>query len=123
MNVALDFDGVLHHDQGPWRGVSHIPGPAVEGALEFVRELWRAGHEVVVYTCRALEPAGAEAVRAWLTARLGEPAPDVVGTKPIAHLYIDDRGFRFEGSFPSMVEVDRLCHRTWIRGHDPAAVE
>lgn len=115
MNVALDFDGVLHHDLGAWRGVSHINGAPVHGAAEFLHALWRAGHDVVVFTCRGLEPAGHDAVVRWLVEHFGDDAPPVVAEKPVAHLYIDDRGFRFEGAFPSMDDVERLCQCTWMR--------
>lgn len=114
MLVAIDFDGVLHLDQGPWQGAEHIPGPLVPGAREFVHQLWRTGHEVVVHTCRAREAAGADAVAVWLERELGQALP-VTAEKPLARIYIDDRGWRFEGTFPTVAEVELLAERTWTR--------
>lgn len=115
MLVAIDFDGVLHLDQGAWQGAEHIPGPMVPGAAEFLRALWRAGHTPVVHTCRAREAAGAQAVAAWLERELGCEPPEVTAEKPLARIYIDDRGYRFEGAFPSIDEVELFAERTWTR--------
>lgn len=89
--IALDFDGVLANYTG-WKGPNHTGAPT-EGALRFVYEMERRGHDVVVHTCR--EPA---VVSAWL-AEYGFPDLPIYAHKPIAILYVDDRGHRFNGDW------------------------
>jgi len=40
-------------------------------------------------------------------------------TKPHAHVYVDDRGYRFEGEFPSVEVLEHLGHNTWNKSHHP----
>jgi hypothetical protein len=56
-----------------------------------------AGFGVVVYSCRALCPEGKAAIEQWLVTH-GFPAMKVVGEKPWACIYIDDRGYQFNGT-------------------------
>jgi len=94
--LALDFDGVLHEDTGPWRGPEKIEGKPVEEALAAVQEYAKAGLKPVVYSCRALVPEGKEAIEKWLVL-YGFPPMEVFSSKPWACLYIDDRGYQFDG--------------------------
>lgn len=94
--VVLDFDGVLH-TYHKWEGV--VPcNPPVDGAREFVAWLVENGAKVKVSSTRALEDGGADAIRLWLQTYSFPPMP-ITSEKPIGHLYIDDRGWRFEGDF------------------------
>lgn len=95
--ICLDFDGVLHLYSKGWQGATWLEDPT-PGAQEFVRDLQAAGFEVVVQSTRASTWEGNVAMNAWL-ARHGFPSLIVTAEKPMAMLYVDDRGFRFEGSF------------------------
>jgi hypothetical protein len=90
--VALDFDGVLNEYHGWFTDRNATRGP-VPGALEFVQRLIEHGYDPVIFTCRE-----AGSVRDWLAANGFPPLP-VTDTKPIAGIYIDDRGYRFTGDF------------------------
>lgn len=107
--IALDFDGVLHSYTSPWTTASEISDPPVPGAVEAVKEWLDAGFEVIVTSARAQNPEGVIAIKKWLKAN-GFPAL-AVHPKHKATLYIDDRGFRFEGHFPSAEEISGL--KTW----------
>lgn len=103
--IAIDFDGVIHDHRAGYTGV--VPeGEPVPGSLEFIQELQADGWEVVIFTCRAMpnEPGWPNLtervppVTEWLH-RHGfmRQFINVTGYKPWAHIYIDDRGFRFRG--------------------------
>lgn len=126
LRVALDFDGVLHSYGQGFTGATDLPGEPVPGALDFVRAVVAAGHSAVVFSCRArtIEQAsesepwmvwdhgGRDAVLDWLE-KWGFPAMPVTGVKPIADVYLDDYGYRFEGRWPSVAKLEKL--RPWYR--------
>jgi hypothetical protein len=111
VNICLDFDGVLHdHSQTVFPKM----GKPVEGARDAVLALLAAGHKLVISTCRlgasdrhAVDTEGEMAwthVHDWLR-YFDFPYIPVTYEKPIAHLYIDDRGCRFEGDWRSTLMV------------------
>ena len=112
--IALDFDGVLHSYSAGWTGLVPDQGP-VPGALEFVQLLIEKGYEPVVISTRALlDKRGAEEIRQWLS-RNGFPSLRVSHKKLDAELYIDDRGYRFEGNFDDVMGLIETDLRTWHR--------
>ena len=38
-NILVDFDGVIHDYDGNWKGTTHIPGDAIEGAIFWLDSL------------------------------------------------------------------------------------
>lgn len=111
--VCVDCDGVLHSYTSPWAGVDVLPDPPVEGAIEWLNEITKA-FNVVIFTTRGHSEKGREAVAAWLREN-GYTGPDleVTNIKVPALLYLDDRGWRFEGpgSFPTASEIHQA--RPW----------
>lgn len=107
--IVVDFDGVLHSYTSGWKGATVIPDPPVPGAIEWLREAVER-FQVAIGSARSREKGGIEAMREWL-AREGL-APEVLDklrfprTKIPAHVYLDDRGWRFEGSFPALDELE-----------------
>src|ERR1700704_1735511 len=100
--IAVDFDGVLNsYTTKMGLDKQHLlPDPPVPGALDWVNEMVQH-YNVVVFTCRAQFSYGVIAVKKWLD-RHGFPPLEVTGEKPIAMLYLDDRGYLFTGIFPSL---------------------
>ena len=95
--IALDFDGVLHSYANGWTGP--VPkDPPIEGSLKFVADLFELGYNVVVFSCRAETKRGKDGITNWLQEN-HFPLMDISHEKPQAILYIDDHGFRFDGSF------------------------
>jgi 5'(3')-deoxyribonucleotidase len=89
--LAIDFDGVLRPSFGePSDDTGMVPH-----ALDAVHEL-QERFRIVVHTCRARDPAGADMVGKWLRAR-GIHVDEVTALKPDAVAYIDDRAVRFCG--------------------------
>ncbi len=125
--VCIDFDGVLHSYTSGWRGIDTVADPPVEGAIEWLVDLIE--HEKimpVIYSSRSKHEVGIQAMTSWLHHHLVEYFIAGGGTrhdgapwatraianglkfptqKPPAHITIDDRGFHFEGRFPSIEEI------------------
>ena len=102
--VAIDFDGVIHKYLTPIGADEQrqVHDPPVYQAKEFVEQCLENNFNVVFFTARHVSEGGLDAVRDWL-AEWGFPKLPVTGRKPIAVLYIDDRGFQFTGAnWPTM---------------------
>lgn len=102
-SIAVDFDGVLHQYNTPIDiDEQHIiADPPVPCALDWVNETLEH-FNVIVYTARHASSGGIAAVEEWLK-KWGFPDLPVTGTKPVARLYLDDRGIQFTGgNWPSM---------------------
>lgn len=102
MNLAIDFDGVIHtFDKGFHDGTCY--GEPVEGALEAVRALSKR-FRIIVFTAKAKPDrplvngkTGTELVREWLIKYgISDCVVEITSEKPRAVLYIDDNGYRFE---------------------------
>jgi hypothetical protein len=99
--LAIDFDGVLHacHTYG-------APlGDPVPGAVAFCRRAVERFH-LIVFTARALDAEQRVAIGVWLSQH-GFPTMFVTPQKPPAWVYLDDRGWRFDGTWP---DLDDLAH-------------
>lgn len=94
IRVCLDFDGVLTSDP--------------EAGRDFVLECLGSGYAVMVNSWRCENAFGVKVIEAWLNKWLGPEDAFRVGiptAKPGADIYIDDKGWRFEGTYPSMAEI------------------
>jgi len=121
--IALDFDGVIHEHLSPFEHPEKIADGPVAGAFDFIRSAVAAGREVVILTARMNDHASRDramtddAIRTWLEAHgLEEAIVDrlkVTHEKVGADVYIDDRGWRFDGRWPSLAEIDAL--QQWNR--------
>lgn len=113
--IILDFDGVLHAYKG-WKGPMHFEDEMVRGAREALAD-YVEHFNVAIYSTRSHDPEAKEALKTWMENRL---APGVftklqfVDKKVPASLLIDDRGFHFEGTFPS-VEFIQNFQPWWKR--------
>jgi hypothetical protein len=130
--ILVDFDGVIHSYQQPWRGARDIPDPPVRGAILWLHRMVNDDRfEICIYSARSRQWGGVRAMRRWLRWQAGkelwadEISSDVVGTecfdtvtkrglsnikfptkKPAAFLTIDDRCICFDGEFPSLDKID-----------------
>ncbi len=100
--IAVDFDGVLHSYRG-WSGA--VPkDPPVPGAQDFLNHIMSLGFKVVIFSCRAEENEGRTGIIQWLKDNNFPDVP-VTDVKPQAELYVDDRGYRFNGDFRAVLEL------------------
>jgi hypothetical protein len=115
------LDGVLAlYD--PKRHADEI-GPPRDGVTEFLKAIKRAGHTIIVFTCRRTQQ-----VEDWLVEHNLEPnLVDYINHnprneelrqnpgKPVAHLYIDDRAWPNFGDPVDLAAVlDSLRERGWL---------
>ena len=115
--ICVDFDGVISDYKDGWQG-PYLFGPPIEGAFEFIDALLTRGYKVRVFTARAQWPNMDRAIRDWMIDN-GLPAAlvsqlEVDNVKCPAKLYIDDRAFAFNGTWPSMKFVDSF--EPWHKG-------
>lgn len=109
--IYVDFDGVIHQSTTPFRQSqpTHIPDPPVPGAIEWLSAAVERFH-VVIFTCRMLQPESEAAIHNWLFKHgMANHLVDQLAfscVKRGSELYIDDRAWRFAGTFPSLDELD-----------------
>jgi hypothetical protein len=113
--IGLDFDGVLHVRASglPWG--SPPDGPPVPGALSWLRGALSAGHRVAIQSCRSADAVGRAGMQAWLSANGCGDLIDLLewpATKVECDVYIDDRGYRFAGEWPTLARLQAL--RSWM---------
>lgn len=107
--ILVDFDGVIHSYTSGWQGITKIPDPPVSGAIEWLNEMTKK-FNIAIYSSRSSETGGIQAMKDWLLKH--GLAPEALQdlnfpeTKPAAWLTIDDRCLCFEGTFPSIKEID-----------------
>lgn len=125
--IAVDFDGVLHSYTSAWSGTMEILDPPVEGAQRWLSDVHAAGWTVIVHTCRLsvdeehpLNDAEHSqddrmvAIVGWMlkhsfqTQDIAALEWHTTPGKPHANVYLDDRGLRFEGSWPSTRMLEAL---------------
>lgn len=98
--VAIDFDKTIHAE-----GPNHEYGPPVRGAKDALEAFKDSGFDIVIASCRAgFSPDEPSKMEAWLKDNQ-IPFDKVTSEKPLAHLYIDDKGLRFEGDWKKTLEV------------------
>ena len=114
--VCLDFDGTIYSYKSGW-GQGVLTDPILEGAKEAIAELKR-NYKVVVFSVRANDPHGKQSIRDWLE-KEGIEVDDVIGNKPNAFVFIDDRNIPFENNWSEMVsKVNNF--ETWQSRNLPA---
>lgn len=114
-NISLDFDGVIHAYTSQFTLPTEIHDDPVPGAFEFIREALIAGYGVHIHSARANDVGTEQAIIQWfLKHGLEHFYVDRLNISPLkkgAVIYIDDRGWRFEGTFPSLETIRSL--RQW----------
>jgi hypothetical protein len=116
--VVLDFDGVIHSYTSKFKFPFVIPDPPVNGAMEWLHE--NANKLTIrILSTRNSNERGLEAMKKWILKwGLEKCGPDFEKSfkrlkfvdptkgKPKAQLYIDDRGFHFKGTFPTLEFIE-----------------
>ena len=100
LTIILDFDGVIH-SYTAWKGI--IPtDPPTEGAREAIIKL-REQFKVKILSTRCTDPEGKPAIEAYME-KHDIPHDGVLLTKDKAVLMVDDRGYRFDGNWDTLLE-------------------
>lgn len=115
--LAFDFDGVIHGYE-KWTGASDIPNPPVDGIAETLGRLSQEGYDLVIYSSRAADEKGLQAMKLWLYKYgLFRFFSKITPCKPPAIAYIDDRAVRFDGDCEKLIadihDMDK--NQPWYR--------
>lgn len=110
--ISIDFDGVIHDYKNGYKDGT-IYGDLVPGAKEFIINAHKAGHPMFIMSTR--NPVQ---ILAWVQDKIPEVTfailvnpgtfynnkklVGITNKKLAAHIYIDDRGYKFEGTFPDV---------------------
>ena len=97
--ISLDFDGVIHRYSKGW-GDGTIYDPPTPGTAEAMKKLMGAGYALVIHTTRIDH----DEIKRWLV-KYDLPDIQVSNIKPIARIYIDDRGWRFDGNWETVLKL------------------
>ena len=107
MAVCIDFDGVIAEFS------DHIEelGDPICGGAEAIRELKDLGYKIIIHTARPSNNDHIKKIEEYLTSH-DIPFDEINknsdcpwdSVKPLADLYIDDRGLRFEGCWNSALK-------------------
>lgn len=105
--IAIDFDGVIHSYTSGWKGATIVSDPPVLGAIEAIRDYITNGLRVLIFSTRNVEPGAVVAMTSWLVSNglETEYVEKIVfpTSKPsTASVFIDDRAYLFEGTFPTV---------------------
>jgi hypothetical protein len=117
-------------------GIDVVADDPVPGAAEFCREVMSRGYKLIVLSTRfcdtvprdvddvfdithevVMDPErGKTAVRKWMEEHGFPHEIEFSTTKPPASLYVDDRGFRFDGDFGKLLDFvgDNPDLPTWV---------
>jgi len=104
-DLAIDFDGVIHSYTSGWLGFDILVDPPVPGAIEFLKDALKH-FRVSIMSTRAAEQKGVVAIKEYLQ-KYGMTKDEVdkihvTSVKIHAKIYIDDRGYQFNGTFPAI---------------------
>lgn len=121
--LCVDFDGVINSYKSGFIKAHVIPDPPVPGALAFLRESLKH-FDTNIFSSRTHQPGGLEAMKAYIHYYAVDENPAVLlqddpwmnrlnwpMQKPPAFVTLDDRGWTFNGAFPSMEEL--LAFKPW----------
>ena len=107
MAVCIDFDGVIA------KFSDHIEelGEPIDGGAKAISELKNLGYKIIIHTARPSNDEHVKKIEGYLNSH-GIPFDEINknsdcpwnSIKPLADLYIDDRGLRFEGCWNSALQ-------------------
>ena len=113
--ISIDFDGVIRIGGDEWVAPAVVNGQANPDAFRFMLAALEGGWDIAVHSCRFYDMHAPAAVREWILAAAYDQLGAVSGSwftrvqyslsKPRARIYIDDRGFRYEGQFPRLEDI------------------
>lgn len=107
--ICLDFDGVIHKYSKGWNGGSIYDDP-VDGSQDFCRDALNS-FKVAIFSTRSKDEEGRLQIQKWLDKWNFPSGIELPIDKPMATVYIDDRGLTFNGTFPDIETLKNF--KTW----------
>jgi len=120
--LCIDFDGVINSYTSGYDPNNHawLPDPPVPGAKKFLTECLENFEMVYILSARAQVLEGLVAIHKWLE-KWDLPDLPVSFVKYPANVYLDDRGWQFNGVFPDMEQMKMFS--SWVHPKDPSDME
>jgi len=115
--LSIDFDGVIHPytDGFKGKGVFDSPLPYAVAGMKALKSL---GYDLYVWTCRK----DLNVVTQYLKENLIPFDKVTSRTKISSAIYVDDRGLRFNGSWPDLVQEIESFKLWYARPNDKTNV-
>ncbi len=98
--ICIDFDGVIYPNMR-YAGTAILNEKPIEKAKESLKKLSEQ-YKIIIHSSRFNDDNGYKAVLEWLEKY--EFNYEVSRYKPTAHIYLDDRGVRFDGDWNKAIE-------------------
>lgn len=101
--ILVDFDGVCHKYEF-WKGAAEGVNEPTKGVIEALTS-YVEHFDVWIFSTRAATPEGVQAISDFLDTHLPEEVRKkirITYKKVPATLTIDDRGFQFQGEWPTV---------------------
>lgn len=116
--VGIDFDGVLHSYVNGWTGFEPTD-PPVPGMLDFLKDIIKRGYKPIIVSSRAQTEEGRHGIERWLERHgVDTSLVRISYEKRGAAVYIDDRGYRFDGDVKALRrffdEQEEQHFPTWV---------
>jgi capsule biosynthesis phosphatase len=103
VRICIDLDGVICQTKKPEQDYSEVK--PLPGAVKKIQALKKAGHYIIISSSRHMKTTGGDVNQ--VLAKVGEvtlvwlrkhkiPYDEINFGKPYAHVYIDDKAYRFE---------------------------
>lgn len=108
LRLAIDFDGVLHDPTRKVKG--HKLGVPIDGAVGAMIDLKRRGYLLVIHSVWADTDQKRSAMSEWCRF-FGIPYDFITNVKPVADLYLDDKGYRFR-TWDDAMEFIQALHNS-----------
>jgi hypothetical protein len=121
--ICVDFNGVIHDHSPHSRGFCPPDSPEVPGAVEWLRVVTEE-YDACLVSASFRESRNILNAKQWLASRgippqwmssaiVGMPRLSLSPFKFPSLMFIDDRGFCFRGTFPTVSEIKNF--RPWNR--------
>lgn len=97
--IAVDFDGTIaeYEEFKGWNSV----GKPIAGAIDFLKVLKEIGFDIAIYSARAKDEKGKEAIEKWVKDNGIEDLIEFVTHEKLPEflLFVDDRAIPFNGDY------------------------
>lgn len=118
MRICIDIDGTICQVRQPQQNYSEVK--PIQGAAEKIKQLKEEGHYIILCTARHMKTC--ESNQGMVIARQGLTLLEWLKEhkfiydelwfgKPYAHVYIDDRAYKFEGDW---AEINEATLKTYL---------
>ena len=113
--ILLDFDGTLHKYTTKFTHETHIHDEPIDGAIQFVKDLFDAGFQVVIFSSRGSHSEFGLYANDWFAKYgLDKCYIDMLqysNVKGPHDVILDDRAWNFDGNYPEVSEL--MAFRPW----------